>query len=67
MGEVSPRTKAHAACTNSDCEYGDRWVVGRMVVLKNGRFMCRGRGCHTIYDAKDVIDPDNEDYELYVR
>jgi ribosome biogenesis protein Nip4 len=38
-----------------------------MVVLRNGRFLCRGRGCHTVYEAKDVIDPENEDYGLYVR
>jgi hypothetical protein len=38
-----------------------------MVVLRNGRFLCRGRGCPTVYEAKDVIDPENEDYGLYVR
>jgi hypothetical protein len=24
------------------------------------------RGCHLIYDAREVIDPENEDYRLYV-
>lgn len=34
-----------------------------MVALRNGRFLCRGRGCHTVYDARD---PENGDYRLYV-
>ena len=49
-------------CTNPDCEYGGRWIVGKMVVLRNGRFLCRGRDCHSIYDAREVIDQENEDY-----
>jgi hypothetical protein len=38
-----------------------------MKVLRNGRFLCTGRGCHSIYDAGQVIDPENPDYALYVR
>jgi hypothetical protein len=38
-----------------------------MVVLRNGRFLCQGRGCHAVYNAREVIDPENEDYGLYVR
>jgi hypothetical protein len=60
-------TKRARRCTNPECEYGGRWIVGRMVVLRNGRFLCRGRGCHSIYDAAEVIAPENEDYGLYVR
>lgn len=67
MDEVSPRTKGARRCTNPECEYGSRWVVGKMVVLRNGRFLCRGRGCHSIYDAADVIDPENEDYRIHVH
>jgi len=25
-----------------------------MVVLRTGRFLCRGRGCRSIYDAREV-------------
>jgi len=67
MKDVSPRTKGARRSTNPECEYDGRWVVRTMVVLRNGRFLCRGRGRHTVYDAKDVIDPENEDYRLYVR
>jgi hypothetical protein len=37
-----------------------------MVVLLNGRLLCQGRGCHTVYDASDVIDRESEDYRLWV-
>lgn len=57
-------TKGARRCTNPECEYGGRWVVGRMVVLRKGRFLCRGRGCHTTYDAREVIDPESDDYPL---
>lgn len=67
MDDASPRAKGARRCTNTECEFGGRRVVDKMVVLRNGRFLCRGRGCHSIYDAKDVIDPENEDYGLYVR
>jgi hypothetical protein len=59
-------TRGARKCTNSDCEYGGKWIVGRMKVLRNGRFLCTGRGCHSVYDARDVIDQENEDYSLYV-
>ena len=38
-----------------------------MVVNKNGRLMCLGKGCHSIHDAREVIDPENEDYRLYCK
>jgi hypothetical protein len=38
-----------------------------MVRTKNGRWLCGGRGCHTMYDAREVIDLENEDYRLWVR
>jgi len=34
--------------------------------LKNGKFSCPGKGCHTVYEAREVIDPANDDYGLYV-
>ncbi len=37
-----------------------------IVRTKNGNWLCRGRGCHTIYEAREVIDPDNDDYKLWV-
>lgn len=64
MAEASPQTKGAGRCTNPECECGGRWVVGRMLVLRNRRFLCRGRGCHTTYDPRDIIDPENEDYRL---
>lgn len=64
--EVLPRTKGARRCTNPECEYAGRWLVRTMVVLRNGRFLCRGRACHTVYDPGQVIDPENEDYRLYV-
>lgn len=38
-----------------------------MPLLRNGKFSCLGKGCHTVYEAQQVIDPKNEDYGLYVR
>jgi hypothetical protein len=38
-----------------------------MVVFRNGRFLCRGRGCHAVYDAQDVIHSESADYRLYVH
>jgi hypothetical protein len=38
-----------------------------MVRTKNGKWLCRGHGCHTMYDARDVIDPENEDWRLFVK
>jgi len=67
MVEASPRTKGARRCSNPQCEYGGRWVVGKMRVLRNGRLLCTGKGCHTTYDAHEVIDPENEDRRLYVR
>lgn len=67
MDDVSPRTKGARRCTNPECEHGGRWVVARMVVLSNGRLLCRGRGCHMVYEAREVIHSENEDYRLYVR
>ena len=37
-----------------------------MAELKNGKLLCRGRGCHSIYEPREVIDPENEDYRIYV-
>jgi hypothetical protein len=59
-------TRGARRCTNPACDYGGRWIVGKMRVLRNGRFSCLGKGCHTVYEPSDVIDPMNEDYRLYV-
>ena len=37
-----------------------------MTRTMNGKWLCRGRGCHTIYESREVIDPENEDYGLWV-
>jgi hypothetical protein len=65
--EAFSKTKGARRCTNRDCEFGGRWIVGGIRVLKNGKFSCIGKGCHTVYEAREVIDPANEDYRLYVR
>ena len=38
-----------------------------MTRLKNGKFLCNGHGCHTVYEPAQVIDPGNDDYKLWVR
>jgi hypothetical protein len=63
---VSPRTKGARRCTNPGCEYGGKWVVKTMTRLKNGRWLCLGRECHTVSDASEVIHPDNDDYGIWV-
>jgi hypothetical protein len=65
MDDASPRAKGSRRCTNPECEYGGRWIVGKMKVTRNGRLLCTGKGCHSIYDARDVIDAGNEDYRLH--
>jgi hypothetical protein len=64
--DASPRTEGARRCTNPECEFGGRWVVGKMVRTKNGKLLCRGRGCHTIYRPEEVIDPTNDDNRLWV-
>jgi len=66
MKEATPKTKGARRCTNPDCEFGGRWIVGGMRMLKNGKFSCLGKGCHTVYEARVVIDPTNDDYRLWV-
>jgi len=38
-----------------------------MTRLKNDKWLCMGSGCHTVYEAREVIDPESDDYGLYVR
>ena len=66
MEALSSRSKGARRCTNPDCEYGGKWIAGKMRLLRNGRWLCTGRGCHSVYDAAEVIDPANDDYRLYV-
>lgn len=68
MKTVTARTKGARRRTNPECEYAGRWLVPTMVLTKNGKLLCRGRGCHTIYEPREVIDdPENEDYRLWVK
>jgi len=32
-----------------------------MTRLKNDKWLCLGRGCHTVYEAREVIDPANDE------
>jgi hypothetical protein len=65
--DSSPGTKGARRCTNPECEYGGRWIVGKMRRLKNDKLSCLGRGCHTVYEAREVIDPGSDDYRLWVE
>jgi hypothetical protein len=38
-----------------------------MTRTKNGRLLCTGKGCHTVYEAREVIDPENGDWPLDVQ
>ena len=67
MKEVSLRTRGARRSTNPECQHGDRWIVSGMRLLKNGKFSCLGKGCHTVYEAREVIDPGSDDYGIYVR
>jgi hypothetical protein len=67
LDEASPRTKGARRCANPACEYGNRWVVGKMRLLRNGKFSCLGKGCHTIYEPREVIDPSSDDFGIYTR
>lgn len=67
MEEASPGTKGARRCANPNCEYGGRWVVGRMRRLLNGKLSCLGKGCHTVYEPREVIDRDSDDYALWVK
>jgi len=33
-------TKVACGCANPDCEFGGRWIVGGMRLLKNGKVSC---------------------------
>jgi hypothetical protein len=37
-----------------------------MTRLKNGKLLCTGRECHTVYEPEQVIDPGNDDFSLRV-
>jgi hypothetical protein len=41
-------------------------MVRTMTRLRNGKWLCNGKGCHTVYEARDVIGPANDDYRLWV-
>ena len=44
-----------------------RRIVGKMTRLKNGKLLCNGQGCHSVYEPAEVIDPANDDYKLWVE
>jgi hypothetical protein len=66
MTEISPRTKGARRRMNPECECDGRWMVRTMTRLRNGKWLCNGKGCHTVYEAREVIDPANDDCRLYV-
>ena len=67
MDTASPRTKGARRCTNPECEFGNRRTVRTMTRLKNGKLLCLGKSCHTVYEPRHVIGPGNEDdWRLYV-
>jgi hypothetical protein len=37
-----------------------------MLRLKDGEPSCLGRGCPTAYEPREVIDPQSDDYRLWV-
>lgn len=52
---IPPERRAGARrCTNPECEYGGKWLVGTMVRTRNGKLLCKGRGCHRIYSPEQV-------------
>lgn len=57
MKEGSPKAKGARRCTIPDCEFGGRWIVGGMRLLKNGKFSCIGKGCHTVRLTRRFISP----------
>jgi hypothetical protein len=67
VDDVSPTTKGARRCTNPECEYGRRWIIGKMRRLKNGKLSCLGRGCRTVYEPRDVIDVGSDDFRLWVE
>jgi hypothetical protein len=64
--DASPRAKGARRCTNKDCEFGGRWMSGGCASSRNGKFSWLGKGCHSVYEAREVIDPSSEDYSRYV-
>jgi hypothetical protein len=66
IADVPPRTKGARRYTSPECEYNGRWLVRTTTRTMNGKWLCGGRGCHTIYEAREVMDPESEDYRLWV-
>jgi hypothetical protein len=63
MVESSLRTQGARRCAGPDCEYCGRCVVRGMRLPKKGNFSV-WEGCHAVYEAREVIDPSNEDYRI---
>jgi hypothetical protein len=57
MKEASPSSKGARRCTNPESEFGGRWIVGGMRVLRNGKFS----------KAREVIDPGRGDFRILGR
>jgi len=67
MREATLKAKGARRCTNPACESGGRWIVRGMTRLKNDKCLLHGEGLpHRLRGARDVIDPANDDYRLYV-
>jgi DNA-binding CsgD family transcriptional regulator len=65
LPDIGAHTEGARRCTNPECQYGGRWVRGTMVPNQDRKFICVG--CYAVYEPRDVIDPENEDYQQYVR
>ncbi len=65
---MSPRVpRARDAALTLSASTGGRWIVGKMRLLRNGEFSYLGKGCHTIYEAREVIDPTSEPPAAAIR
>ena len=44
-----------------------RRVIGKLWRLENGKLSCLGKGCHSVYEPREVIDPEGDGCRLWVR
>ncbi len=65
--EVSPRTKGAGDARTSNASTA---VVGSSAgcgSFGTGNSAVLGKGCHTVYEAREIIDPANDDYGIYIQ
>ena len=65
--EMPAKTRGARRCTNAECEYAGRWFTGTMTRAIYGKLRCNGANCGVLHEPADVIDPENEDYPIYVK